>query len=481
MDDNLEKPTAELKAEAGDDLAEEDQSSGDEDQGLDWTKLMPKAARPVIPKRGDKEYEPSKKGGSGLQQHILQRSRNAMFEALRADRTISNKSLSYGTWHPSIARVSVTVARGTVMGTIGHSVPRETVMPNGNLKTQKRLELLPEEAIYLIERGSLLCWKESEMEYLNEGIFESVSGSPMTVQQAYTEMIGKEDLTMDRYQVYAYLKRLGYAVTRTKPPSIFYPTAAPYPPSSTASFSPLSIVGRISALFSSWISKISFLFLRNTFNWWRPLQFSNWFKKDKNYAFIFRSLRFIPSGNKVPIYIPPETKLPLSPYEPFFNLYKPPTPFRKSAPPPPDYQMVVVNARTTPMPSLRELTAIYDNAPELPPPQRRVRTPPQAQGVSYKKSATNPNPNALPDTQSQKPDQSTASPSQSSEKSSIISGLASWFHRKPVPPPAKPQRKPNPFAVLRQGKKTAIIATVDAGTINIFRFAQGAFEVDPWF
>ncbi|KAJ3713901.1 hypothetical protein C8R42DRAFT_704989 [Lentinula raphanica] len=462
MDDNLEKPTAELKAEAGDDLAEEEQSSG--------TKIKAQSCKTSDTKRGDKEYEPSKKGGSGLQQHILQRSRNAMFEALRADRTISNKSLSYGTWHPSIARVSVTVARGT-----------RDCYAKRKFENTRRLELLPEEAIYLIERGSLLCWKESEMEYLNEGIFESVSGSPMTVQQAYTEMIGKEDLTMDRYQVYAYLKRLGYAVTRTKPPSIFYPTAVPYPPSSTASFSPLSIVGRISALFSSWISKISFLFLRNTFNWWRPLQFSNWFKKDKNYAFIFRSLRFIPSGNKVPIYTPPETKLPLSPYEPFFNLYKPPTPFRKSAPPPPDYQMVVVNARTTPMPSLRELTAIYDNAPELPPPQRRVRNPPQAQGVSYKKSATNPNPNALPDTQSQKPDQSTASPSQSSEKSSIISGLASWFHRKPVPPPAKPQRKPNPFAVLRQGKKTAIIATVDAGTINIFRFAQGAFEVDPWF
>lgn len=49
----------------------------------------PSAARPVIPKRGDKEFEPSKQGGSGLQQHILQRARSAMFEALRATRTIS--------------------------------------------------------------------------------------------------------------------------------------------------------------------------------------------------------------------------------------------------------------------------------------------------------------------------------------------------------------------------------------------------------
>lgn len=87
------------------------------------------------------------------------------------------------------------------MNTCGHSAPREIILPDGTLKTQKRLELLPEEAIYLIERGSLMCWKESLMEYPMDGTFESVTGSPMTVQQAYTEMIGKEDLTMDRYQV----------------------------------------------------------------------------------------------------------------------------------------------------------------------------------------------------------------------------------------------------------------------------------------
>ncbi|KAJ3798299.1 tRNA-splicing endonuclease subunit sen54 N-term-domain-containing protein [Lentinula aff. detonsa] len=481
MDDNLEQPHAEPKVQAGDDLEEGEQSSGDEDEGLDWTKLMPKASRPIIPKKGDKEFEPSKQGGSGLQQHILQRARNAMFEALRADRTISNKSISYGTWHPSLARVSVTVSRGTAMGSIGHTVPRETTISNGILKTQKRLELLPEEAIYLIERGSLMCWKESGMEYPNDGTFESVSGSPMTVQQAYSVMIGQEDLTMDRYQVYAYLKRLGYTVTRTKPPSPFYPIASPYPPSLTTLPSSISFMRRISALFASCISKIFSFFFPNSFNWWRPLQISKWLRVDKNYGFIFRSLRFIPSGHKIPIYTSPETKLPPSPYEPFFNLYKPPTPFRKSAPPPPDYQMVVVNARTTPMPSLRELTAIYDQAPELPPPQRRVRNPPQIQGVSYKKSTGTSDSNILVDSQAKPPDHSTTLPSQSSTMPSFLSGLPSWLYPRTAPPPPKPERKPNPFAVLRQGKKTAIIATVDAGTINIFRFAQGAFEAGPWF
>lgn len=40
MDDNLEQPNAEPKVRLGDEIDEEDQSSGDEDDGPDWTKLM---------------------------------------------------------------------------------------------------------------------------------------------------------------------------------------------------------------------------------------------------------------------------------------------------------------------------------------------------------------------------------------------------------------------------------------------------------
>ena len=75
---------------------------------------------------------------------------------------------------------------------------------------QKRLELLPEEAIYLIERGSLFCWRESDTDYSDnvkkdgENPFEIIEGAPMTVQQAFSEMIGKEGLTLEKYQVRSY-------------------------------------------------------------------------------------------------------------------------------------------------------------------------------------------------------------------------------------------------------------------------------------
>jgi len=66
------------------------------------------------------------------------------------------------------------------------------------------LELLPEEALYLMERGAMFCWKKHDLFAENTQrvpSLEDMEGSPMSVQQAYAEMIGKEDLTLERYQV----------------------------------------------------------------------------------------------------------------------------------------------------------------------------------------------------------------------------------------------------------------------------------------
>lgn len=51
------------------------------------------AARPVIPKRGGKDFEPADGGGSGLQRHNLERAHSAMFDALRSTRAISRCDL----------------------------------------------------------------------------------------------------------------------------------------------------------------------------------------------------------------------------------------------------------------------------------------------------------------------------------------------------------------------------------------------------
>lgn len=117
MDDRLEQPKhfPNLNTSGTGDGDHEQDSSGDEDGGLDWTKLPyvhthPKLdyfanwfclialsgfsmgnapARPVILKRGEKDFEPAHGGGSGLQRHNLELARSAMFDALRSTRTIS--------------------------------------------------------------------------------------------------------------------------------------------------------------------------------------------------------------------------------------------------------------------------------------------------------------------------------------------------------------------------------------------------------
>ena len=50
----------------------------------------------------------------------------------------------------------------------------------------------------------MFCWKEHDLFAKNAQQWlslEGVEGSPMSVQQAYMEMIGTEDLTLERYQV----------------------------------------------------------------------------------------------------------------------------------------------------------------------------------------------------------------------------------------------------------------------------------------
>jgi tRNA-splicing endonuclease subunit Sen54 len=81
---------------------------------------------------------------------------------------------------------------------MGHSVPREVSGGNGTMKIQKRLELLPEETMYLVERGALFCWKDMDSAAPEA---DDIQGTPMTVQQVHSEMIGIEGLTLEKYQV----------------------------------------------------------------------------------------------------------------------------------------------------------------------------------------------------------------------------------------------------------------------------------------
>ena len=95
---------------------------------------------------------------------------------------------------------------------MGHSVSRST---DEALKIHKRLELLPEEALYLVERGTLFCTKESRGLTLNVPGMDDIEGVPMSVQQAFAEMIGSEGLTLEKYQVSTLISLCYHCLTCT--------------------------------------------------------------------------------------------------------------------------------------------------------------------------------------------------------------------------------------------------------------------------
>jgi hypothetical protein len=135
---------------------------------------------PFIPKRGDKDFEPVE-SLAAKQQTALAKSRQAMFSALQAgdSRQHQSKAHNEAVWHPDLERGSMQSTAGIHFSTIGHFHPG-----------RRRVELFPEEMLYLLERGTLECWTEQ--------------GVPMSAQQGFATFLGKDELTMERYQARAF-------------------------------------------------------------------------------------------------------------------------------------------------------------------------------------------------------------------------------------------------------------------------------------
>ncbi|CAE6480106.1 unnamed protein product [Rhizoctonia solani] len=470
MDDQLELPTSIVSKDQQD---EDGESSGDEGMP-DWTNIpgVRGLSRAIIPKRGEKEFEPAAGGGTALQSHVLTKSRNAMLSALKGSRGAGSKTISYAVWYPNLGRAHVTVARGTHFSALGHSALREPGPNSDSTKAQKRLELMPEEALYLMERGSLFCWKDSAVSAsIRDNLgsdFDDCNvstGEPMSVQQGFTEMIGVDGLEIQHYLVYAYLKRLGYTVCRASAPANtpLYPLA---PPNniSTGNFlhrlrsSLASFFWRISSpirTIQSTLSSFLFTYHRASIGGMlglMPRSFTN--------TSIFQSLRTMVSGHDIPLRrFRPESSTSNSdtPFKVFWNVWKPSTVWRKLDVPKPDFEIAVVDARTTPVPDIYQLTEMFASAEPRPPPPARKRGLPNAKAAPQSKplpskKAEDPNPSSLWKRICQ---------------SIRLASSAPTVH------------KPNPFVHLKAGRKSVIVAAVDGCMISLVRFGEGDFTSWP--
>ncbi len=231
----------------------------------------------------------------------------------------------------------------------------------------QRIWLLPEEVLYLIERGTLdVRWPAVDDD-------ESSIGLPMSLQGAYAMFIGEEaarrgGLTLEQYSVYAGLKRSGYTVLRA--PSFNCPGSPP----GEGCYAPMSKLPSrawhvgLSTYYSSWFNMWSHResyeekTLRQAAG---PLVSPGLYR---NYSEIYRRLSLVPYHDPAARFGSLDKEEETDPdFRMTWHVWKPTSPFKKSAHGPPDFRIAVVNARDSMVPDLEQLAALMDTVPYNPP------------------------------------------------------------------------------------------------------------------
>lgn len=328
-----------------------------------------------LPKRGEKDFEPNP---TEFQADVLAASRRAMHNALSYPRLHHPKHRIVGVYAPdgpaapSIAPVTEGEtqntelksgkARGTKLG-VHQDACVYVANPKGQFfKTMgqgdrwNRVWLLPEEALYMLERGSLeIRWPVSATGCGDAGNAGD-SGIPMSLQAAYACFIGRGGLTIDRFTVYTGLKRLGYTLTRA--PAWYDDTEESSVGSETQE--PVRVGAGLVGVYEQFMKWLQTPSPRTAT---LPLVGIG---IHRSYSDIYRKLSIIPWHDPTL----PQSKAPRTeaPFRVVFHVYKPSTPFRKSAPPAPDLRIAVIDSRTHSMPTLSQLGALLESTP-LDPPQ----------------------------------------------------------------------------------------------------------------
>lgn len=420
------------------------------------------AATPFIPKRGEKDFEPT---GFAGQNKALEASRKAMFDVIKCERVVNSKSVSIATWESSLNRAFVQLARGQTFASMGYA-HRVQVLQDGQYadlaqlhcppskvlaepagtsrdgvwwpKMQSRIELFPEEALYLVERGSLECRvpsrttmdSKSSLTLQNADSFNlrdygdatrDTSWVPMSVEQAYASMLYRDGLTRERYQLYAYLKRLGYIVQRKSATDALRKTALHKQSEAKSSQQgtadeenigtegviadpqhPLRLVTivdlllypirRVVQLGLVGVSRVHRLVVAMA-RWLRSLAAqrfgSVWLpqydsshqrqggssscgrgllgigdSQTMSFDDVFTRLRIVPSGHNASLPRPHNRKASQDAVpEIFFYAWRPATHFKKTDPPLPEFQLATVDARASDLPSAYAFADLFETLP----------------------------------------------------------------------------------------------------------------------
>lgn len=145
-----------------------------------------------------------------------------------------------------------------------------------------------------------------------------------------------------------------------------------------------------------------------------------------------------------------------NPYLPFFHIWKPVTGWSKAKwdrgspvgleQQPPDYYLAVVESRDTPLPTLWQLDAIFNDLPD------EVQGATKKVGPQYQKRPPRPERPAV--------------------KQSFLARCLPWLS-------AAPATKGNAMGALRNGDRGLIVAVNDSGNTGWVRFGRSGFEAWP--
>ncbi|TPX10614.1 uncharacterized protein E0L32_008500 [Thyridium curvatum] len=283
---------------------------------------------------------------------------------------------------PALARERVVVVediRGTLLSSMGRVIP-------GTKRDQPafgKLWLLPEEALFLLERGNLdLWWPTRKLEELfpaqgsvsdGEGTAsppksvlataedEFDVGLPLSLQAAYSLLIGQDGergkISLQKYQVYSHLKRAGHHVHRA--------VALPPSPTLRGVVQPTSVWQWLFSLLSSSHKQ-------------RPPPLGPLVRPGiyHSYKPIYEQLYIIPRHKPTPE-PSPSTAQVQEPFKVFFHIWKSGgvANFSVTRPPPPDFYLAVVDAQETALPTLGEISALLDSTPWCPPTNEKWKAP----------------------------------------------------------------------------------------------------------
>lgn len=327
-------------------------------------------------RRGEKDFESH---GTRLQENALETSRTAMHDVLSYTRTRTPDNFMTGWYFPEhwaqetsegekpegLWRRDRVVVLEAEKGQMTKSMGRVLRGAPKNVPGWDKAWLLPEEALYLVERGDLMLrWPRGPIEDIFpppeevDGVKREVArgeygdyelGLPLSLQAAYSLFIGNEGdrgkVTLEKFQVYSQLRRTGYLVSRASP--LFDPP----PPSDTQ-----TLWQRLFSLISSPKSDTPKIHPPMG-----PLVKPGLYR---SYESVYHQLSLIPRHKPTPT---PNTPAPEGPFTVTYHVFKSRPGFTKTNLPLPDFRIAVVNARTTDVPDLAEMEALLDSTPWDPP------------------------------------------------------------------------------------------------------------------